>query len=73
MASALGKAEAAGPNGIVNFVVRLDDAVLPASEVAALRQIGMMEYLPFIGQALVAMPARRLLELAELPSVIQVI
>jgi len=57
----------------VNFVVRLDDAVLPASEVAALRQMGITEYLPFIRQTLLAIPARRLLELAELPSVIQVV
>jgi hypothetical protein len=57
MDSAIEKAQDAEPYEIVNFVIRLDDAVLPESEIATLHQFGMTDYLPFIRQVLVAIPA----------------
>ena len=71
--SAFRKAEEAGPDGIAKFIVRLEDALLTPSEIEALNDLGMTEYLPFFMQALVVLPGRRLLEVAELPSVVQVV
>ncbi len=71
--SAFRKAEEAGPDGIAKFVVRLEDALLMPSEIEALSEMGMVDYLPFFKQALVVIPGRCLLELAEMPSVIQVV
>ena len=71
--SALLKAEQAGPDGLAKFVVRLSDALLTPEEIAALNDLGMTEYLPFFRQALVILPGKKLLQLAEAPSVIQVV
>lgn len=71
--SALRKAEEAGPDGTAKFVVRLEDALLTPSEIEALSEMGMTKYLPFFKQALVVVPGRRLLDVAELPSVVQVV
>ena len=71
--SAFRKAEEAGPDGIAKFVVRLEDALLMPSEIEALSEMGMTEYLPFFMQALVVLPGRCLLDVAELPSVMQVV
>jgi len=70
--SALRKAQEAGPDGTARFVVRLEDALLTPSEIEALNDMGMVEYLPFFMQALVVVPGRCLLDVAELPSVLQV-
>lgn len=71
--SALRKAEEAGRDGMAKFVVRLNEALLTPSEIVALTDLGMIEYLPFLRQAMVVLPGRCLLELAELPSVVQVV
>ncbi|MGE3408662.1 MAG: hypothetical protein AB7I37_17720 [Pirellulales bacterium] len=70
--SAVRKAEEAGP-GLARFVVRLSDGLLTPSEIEALSEMGMTEYLPFFRQALVVLPGRFLLNVAELPSVVQVV
>jgi hypothetical protein len=70
--SAIRKAQEAGPDGTAKFVVRLEDALLTPSEIETLNDLGMTEYLPFFKQALVVIPGRCLLELAHLPSVVQV-
>ena len=70
--SAVKKAENAGPDGPTKFVVRLSDGLLSPEEIAALNDLGMIEHLPFLRQAMVVLPGRCLLDLAELPSVIQV-
>lgn len=69
--SALRKAEEAGP-GLARFVVRLDNVLLTPEEISVLNALGMTEYLPFLRQALVVLPGRRLLDVADLPSVIQI-
>ena len=71
--SAISKAQEAGPNGLAKFVVRLSDGPLTPSEIEALSDLGMTEYLPFFRQALVVLPGRCLLDVAELPSVLQVV
>lgn len=71
--SALRKAQEAGQNGLARFVVRLSDGLLPPSEIEALNEPGMTEYLPCFRQALVVLPGRCLLDLAFLPSVVQVV
>jgi len=71
--SALRKAQEAGENGLAKFVVRLSDGLLMPSEIESLSEMGMVEYLPFFKQALVVLPGRCLLDVAELPSVVQVV
>ncbi len=71
--SAIRKAEQAGPDGMAKFVVRLEEALLTPEEISALNDLGMTEYLPLFKQALVVIPGRCLLELAHLPSVVQVV
>ena len=71
--SAVRKAEEAGEDGLGTFIVRLEDALLTPSEIEALSEMGMVEYLPLFKQAMVVLPGRRLLELAHLPSVVQVV
>ena len=71
--SAIRKAEQAGPDGTAKFVVRLEHVLMPPSEIGALTDLGMTEYLPFFKQAMVALPGRFLLDVAELPSVLQVV
>lgn len=71
--SALRKAEEAGPDGLAKFVVWLSDALLTPSEIEALNGLGMVQYLPFFRQALVVLPGRCLLQLAEMPSVVQIV
>lgn len=66
------KAQEAGENGLARFVVRLSDGLLTPEEISALNDLGMVEYLPFFRQALVVLPGRCLLQLAEMPSVIQI-
>ena len=70
--SAIEKVEAVGPDQIVRFIIRLNDGQLRPVEIEILRRLGMTEFLPFVGQASVAIPARHLLELAELATVVQV-
>ena len=72
-ATAIRKAEEAGPDENAKFVVRLNKALMPPEEISALNDLGMTEYLPFFKQAMVALPGRYLLDLAELPSVVQII
>lgn len=71
--AALKKAEQAGENGLAMFVVRLSDGLLTPSEIEALNDLGMTEYLPFFRQAMIVLPGRHLLDVAELPSVVQVV
>lgn len=71
--SALRKAEESGPDGKAKFVVRLEDALLTPEEIETLSSLGMTKYLPFFKQAMVVLPGRCLLDLAELPSVVQVV
>ena len=71
--SAINKAQEVGLDGLARFVVRLSDGLLTPSEIEALSDLGMTEYLPVFRQAMVALPACRLLELAELPSVVQIV
>lgn len=71
--SAIRKAEQAGPDGMARFILRLSDGVLMPSEIEALSSLGMTEYLPFLRQSLVIVPGRCLLDVAELPSVIEVV
>ena len=70
--SAIQKAEEAGP-GIAKFVVRLSDGLLPPEEISTLKELGMVEFFPFVRQAMVVLPGRCLLEVAELPTVVEVI
>lgn len=70
--SAIRKADEAGPDGNAKFIVRLTDAVLSSEEVETLRELGMEEYLPFFRTAMVTLPGRCLLEVAELASVVAV-
>lgn len=70
--SAIKKAAEAGPDGTATFIVRLTDAVLTPEEVETLRELGMVEYLPFFMTAMVVVPGRCLLEIAELESVVAV-
>ncbi len=63
--AALRKAEQAGESGLARFVVRLSDGLLPPSEIEALNDLGMVEFLPFFRQAMVALPGRQLLDLAD--------
>jgi hypothetical protein len=72
MDSAIKRAQDAEPYEIVTFSLGLSEVILSDGELAALRQMGMTDYMPFIRQALVAIPARHLIELAELPSIIMV-
>ena len=71
--SAINKAQEAGPDGTAKFVIRLNEALLTPLEIEALNDLGMTEYLPFFRQALVVLPGRCLLDVAELPSVVQVV
>lgn len=71
--SAVRKAQEAGQDGLARFVVRLSNVLMPPSELEALNEMGMTEYLPFLRQSLVVVPGRCLLDLAELPSVIEVV
>ncbi|MGE3406447.1 MAG: hypothetical protein AB7I37_06490 [Pirellulales bacterium] len=72
-ASAFRKAQEAGPDGLAKFVIRLNEALLTPLEIEALNDLGMTEYLPFFMQAMILIPACRLLDVAELPSVLQVV
>lgn len=67
------KAEQAGENGLARFVVRLSDGLMPPEEISALNDLGMVEYLPFFRQALIVLPGRYLLDLASMPSVVQIV
>ena len=71
--SAINAAEQAGPDGIVKLIIRLDDVLLPPEEIALLRELGMTTWMPLAKQAFLALPARHLLSVSELPSVIQVL
>jgi len=70
--SAVKKAAEAGPEGTGKFIVRLTGAVLTPEEVETLRELGMVEYLPFFMTAMVVVPGRCLLEIAELESVVAI-
>lgn len=71
--SAMCKADEAGENGLAKFVVRLSEGLLTPEEISTLTDLGMIEHLPFFKQALVVLPGRCLLDVAELPSVVQVV
>jgi len=71
--SAIERAEEAGPDGIVKLIIRTEGVLLPPEEIAVLRELGMTTWMPLAKQAFLALPARHLLALAELPSVIQVL
>ena len=71
--SAVRKAQEAGPDGLAKFVARLSDGLMRPEEISALNDLGMVEYLPFFRQALVVLPGRYLLDLASMPSVVQIV
>ncbi len=70
--SAIKKAKAAEPDEIVKFALRLSEVILGDDELVALQQMGMVEFMRTIHVAMVEVPVRELLSVAELPSVVRV-
>lgn len=67
--SAMKKAEEAHPDDPVKFVLWLSEPMLTDEEVEAIQAMGCKWAYQSVRVATVEVPARRLLELAELPSV----
>ena len=71
--SAIRKAEEAGPNGIVQFMVAMSEPWFTHYELEYLRsELGMVGHMHTCRWASVEIPARNLLRLAEMASVIHV-
>ena len=71
--SAIKKAEEAGPDGVAKFMVAMSQPWFTDDELEFLRnELGMVGHMPTCRWASVMLPARSLLLLAEMPSVIRV-
>lgn len=71
--SAIKKAEEAGPNGIGRFMVAMSEPFFTHDELEFLRtELGMVGHMHTCRWASVEIPARNLLLLSEMPSVIRV-
>ena len=71
--SAVKKAEEAGPDGIVAFMVAMSEPWFTEEEIAYLRdELGMEGHMPTCRWASVRLPAKNLLLIAEMPSVVRV-
>jgi len=70
--SALKKVAEAHSDGLVKFVLWLSEPILTEKEVEAIRAMGCQWAYQSVRVAAVEVPARCLMELAELPSVVKV-
>jgi hypothetical protein len=70
--SAIAKVEAVGPDDPVRLLLKLNDLLLPDEEMAIIHRLGGQIICDSARIAAVIIPARCLLDVAELPGVIRV-
>jgi hypothetical protein len=72
MPSAMAKTAHVPADEIVTFLIRLGDLLLTEDEKATLTTLGTVYLYESARLALVKLPARRLLELSEVPGIIRI-
>lgn len=70
--SAIARVEGVAPDELVRLLLKLSDLLLPDEEMAAIHRLGGQIVCDSARVAAVIIPARCLLEVAELPSVMRV-